>query len=411
MKMQHFPFEIGNKMFFCFHSYRRSPRVSLFNGIRVCPLLFLFFLSGLCLADAPGLLSVTPFRNQELEAYDKLKSMVVSGWTIPGLGAYFVPQGVDWVDAPQDEGSFGDGKFLILSGYIGEEFNNPRLNRAQRLQVTQQRSAVILVNAETGEPVSAARLLYRNGNPMRLHAGGIAVWNRSFWIPGPHVLYRFDLNELFQKPGEVITLQPTGPAVHVASRGSFVSVSGDSLLVGDFLLDREENPAYRQSPVEGVQHQAWTAVYLLDPETGALVDNGRYKTANDREVLIPHAVIHHRLQAQGIAVREDGLLALSVSYGNRDSRIAFYRPYHENRPLELPAPSTTALPDGTQVPSWTLHEGNWKETITAPPGSEGLAWSGARLAIAFEGGAYPYRLRWTRLEDRVLILDVPTEKE
>ena len=115
-------------------------------------------------------------------------------------------------------------------------------------------------------------------------------------------------------------------------------------------------------------------------------------------------MLHHRERAQGIAVGDDGVVALSLSYGNADSEIAFYR-LGDSQSL-LQGPGRTALPDGASVRSWTLSEANRVgPVLRAPPGSEGVTWINGRLAVVFEGGAYPYRTRWARLEDRVLVLD------
>ena len=238
---------------------------------------------------------------------------------------------------------------------------------------------------------------------MGRHAGGIHVDDGSIWVPSENKLYRFSLSQLWGAAGTIIDLKPA-KVLTIDSKGSFVSGMGEHLLVGEFIKERKQVPAYHQSP--SGRHHAWTAVYntnrlIHEPERNPFI------TSKDGTKLIrPDGVLHHRQKVQGIAMREDGWIALSISYGNTDSKIAFYRvPFDMNHPDTWP--DRTSLPSGYSIPSFTLSSENHEFTLKAPAGSEELVWLRDNLlAIAFEGGAYPYRTRWDRLEDRTLILDL-----
>ena len=65
-------------------------------------------------AEGPGLLEVKSFRNQELQRYADLSNRVSHAWTIPGLAAGFVPQGIAFVPGTD---------LVLLSGYKGLSFS------------------------------------------------------------------------------------------------------------------------------------------------------------------------------------------------------------------------------------------------------------------------------------------------
>jgi len=354
---------------------------------------------------AQSLLEVIPFRNQNLEGYPDFAALAHkdSSKTIPGLSANFVPQGICWIP---------DSDQVLISGYQGLTFKQewqaisqrPFIKQAAR--VDEKASVVILLR--NGVPKRIAYLADENGDRMSRHAGGIAVWNGSFWIPGNYRLYRFPLKSLLDGDEDVVTVKSDHAHMPVDSTGSFISAYGDDLLIGDFGREGSHpTPSHHRSAM--TQHLAWTAAYRMDKATNLPISTNRYllldTEGQSHDVLTPDYVLHHRQLVQGIAVRNDGLIALSLSYGDTDSKIAFYR--IDNTGDASSAPSQTRLPNGSTIPSWTLSEGNWTgTTIKAPPGSEGLAWNGKQLAIAFEGGAYPYRERWTKIEDRIILLNI-----
>lgn len=338
-------------------------------------------------------LSVESYRNHQFEEYSLLETRLKDGIVIPGLAENFVPQGLALV--PQTGN-------LLMSGYLGLFFRN-ELSASGKIvvKVDEELAVLILLDVSDLSVKKIATLKDEAGDAMYLHAGGVAVAGRSIWLPAKNRLYRFSLQELLESKDFVLDLNLEAIR-RVDSKGSFVSVSGGFLFVGDFLNSPDDVPSYHHSP-HGTKHWAWTALYPIDEVTGHfLVEN------SDRSSLIPPiAVVHHRQYVQGFTVSETGWVVLSASYGNRDSKIAFYDVGLEFKDLES-WPDKTKLPSGVEIPSLTLSKDNWKFTLMAPPGSEEIAFTeDGVLAVVFESGAYPYRERWDVIEDRVLFLRVP----
>ena len=362
----------------------------------ICGLLFAISASFSGLLQAAessfeSLAEITSYRNQNLEAHPELKAAFRRGFTIPGLSAGFVPQGMSPV--PEENA-------LVLSGYIWLSYKGFRKWK----KVSKKRSVLLLVDADEGNLLSAALLRERSGAPMRRHAGGVQVAGKSLWIPSKNKLYRFSFGSLLRARGELVELSPL-KVFAVDSKGSFVSGFGDFLLVGEFIKERDQVPAYHQSP--SGKHNAWTALYRLERFNEADDSEQLFHQVSGKVLLRPDAVIHHRKKVQGLAVREDGWVVQSVSYGSKPSKLAFYQVL-ENLGSPESWPGRTRLPNGFEVPSITLSgESNWQFTQSAPPGSEEVFWlDDDRLAFVFEGGAYPYREKWKELEDRVLIFDL-----
>jgi hypothetical protein len=349
-------------------------------------------------SDFSGLnLSVESYRNHQFEEYSLLEARLQDGIVIPGLAENFVPQGLALV--PQT----GD---LLISGYLGLSFSE-ELNASGKVVVKVEEELAVLLLLEVSDlsVKKIAILEDEAGEVMYLHAGGVAVAGSSIWIPAKNRLYRFSLQELLESEDFVLGLNLEAIR-RVDSKGSFVSASDGFLFVGEFLNSPDDVPSYHHSP-HNTKHWAWTALYPIDEVTGYfLVEN------SDRSSLIPpSAVVHHRQYVQGFTISETGWVVLSASYGNRDSKIAFYDVGLEFKDLES-WPDKTKLPSGVEIPSLTLSRDNWKFTLMAPPGSEEVVFSeDGLLAVAFEGGAYPYRERWDVIEDRVLFLRIPEVAE
>jgi hypothetical protein len=79
-----------------------------------------------------------------------------------------------------------------------------------------------------------------------------------------------------------------------------------------------------------------------------------------------------------------GLVALSLSFGSRDSKLAFYRSPFLGRSFEV------ELPRGT-TKGFVVNGDNHLGTVEMPAGSQDLEWNERGLLVGFEGGCDKYR--------------------
>lgn len=335
-----------------------------------------------------------------IEEYPALNALLVDGQVIPGLHRNFVPQGIDFL-----RGHAGEA---VLSGYFCERF--PAWRGLVR-RCIQKRSALYLYDLEAREAVRLALLETRDRAPMRLHAGGVAELYGRLWLPDNFVLYRFDLARLRQARGRVITMQPENDEpIRVDSSGDFITAAGGGLWIGNFQRGRRGDPlpGHYRSRLTGTA--GWTAGYRIDPDTLRPVSRTRYKVSfggEIYEVYRPDAALHHRSKVQGMSFVGDRHLVLSTSWGASASLLTFHA-LPGGPPLwETGAGEEMVLPDGSPLWVRTLSIPTRVNLIKAPPGAEGIAYNGTLIVAAFEGGAMPYRERWRRNEDRMLLFRPP----
>ena len=329
------------------------------------------------------------------DEFPGLASLLVKGHVIPGLHRGFVPQGVDLLD----------GGEMVLSGYFCERFT-PRFQNLLR-RCVQKRSAIYLMDAEGGSAKRLALLEMPDGRPMRLHAGGIAELHGKLWIPDNFVVFRFSLEQLRQADDPVISMAPDNRApIGVDASGDFITSHQDTLWIGNFQRSRRGDPlpGHYLAPEWGTR--GWTAAYHIDPETLRPVSQETYSVAfggTHYEVYRPDAALHHRDLVQGMAFLDDRRVVISTSYGPRRSALAQHKLPVSPLAGHLVGPAVP-LPDGSEMVVQALNLPTREAVVSMPPGSEGVAWDQQQLAVAFEGGALPYRNRWRLLEDRVLFL-------
>lgn len=353
----------------CAHkSFCRMSRV-LSLPLAFCCIAGLIVSLDLQACDSSGLLEVKSFRNQDLEKFPAFQKRVTRSFTVPGLAAGFVPQGI----APIE----GHPK-VLLSGYVAGE----------------KSAVVILIDENTGQPIRVGRLT-SGGNFKNRHAGGLVVAGDYFWIPGNGVLLRFPLGQLLAEDSpDCVNVEMDARLEDIESRGSYLAMWGDYMVVGDFGSNRDAHlpVCHHRSP--GNRQLRYRSIgFKMNTETVMPANINR-----------PSFIIHHGEHVQGIAIRDDGLVLLSRSWGDNPSRLELYRIPIEGTGIKANTTSPYAAGNdrGDFIPSVSLSEANHLETILAPPGSEGIIVMGNRATTVFEGGAYDYRDRWKTLEDRVI---------
>lgn len=333
-------------------------------------------------------------------SYPGLDALLIEGHVIPGLHRGFVPQGIDFLDDHPGE--------VVLSGYFCERFTPAWRSLFRRC--LRKRSALYLYDLDAGEALRLALLEERDGLPMRRHAGGVAELHDRLWLPDNFIVYRFALAELREASAPVITMRPeNGTPIGVDSSGDFITAHGDSLWIGNFQRARRGQPLPAHYRSLLTETRGWTAGYRIDPETLRPTSEARYEVSFGGiafEVYRPDAALHHRSKVQGISFVGDRHVVLSASYGGSASMLSFHR--MPGTPFDDAAFGTpVTLPDGSEVAVQPLGPVTRTRLVPAPPGAEGVAHDGTRLAVPFEGGAMPYRQRWRRIEDRLLLLLPP----
>lgn len=334
--------------------------------------------------------------------YPALSVLYIEGHVVPGLHRNFVPQGIDYAGDSQ--------RYAVLSGYFCENFQRARWRGGFIRYCAQKRSAFYLFDLDAGEAVRLALLEDRDGEPLRWHAGGVAVLYDHLWLPDNFKVLRFELDTLLRSDEAVITMGPDNRRrIGVDSSGDFISAHDGVLWVGNFQRPGRGAPLPPHYLSLEAGTAGWTAAYRIDPDTLRPRNTARYDVAwggRSFEVYRPDTALHHRNQVQGLSFIDDRRVVLSASWGDSPSVFSFHR--LPAPPLEPPERSPVVeLPDGSEIAIWALYDLTREIRIFGPPGAEGIAFDGEALLTAFEGGAMPYRRRWRTVEDRMLRFQPP----
>jgi hypothetical protein len=390
--------------------YRRPPEASAVTRWRAAALLGSALLGGALLGGGAGAdagdsrdarLQVKSFRNLTplgiRTAYPALDALFVEGRVVPGLHRRFVPQGIDHLRDDSDR--------AVISGYFCERFQRAPWYDAFIRRCVRKHSGVYLYDLEAGRALRLALLKRRDGEPLRWHAGGVAVLFDHLWIPDNFQVARFDLARLTEAEEEIVGLAPDNrQRIGVDSSGDFITAHADALWIGNF--QRKGGgaplPAHYLSLEAGTS--GWTAAYRIDPETLRPRNEARYEVrwaGRAFEVYRPDTALHHRNKVQGMSFIGERRLVLSASWGDAPSAFAFHLMPDEPLARQERGPRVE-LPDGAEIPIWSAHDPTREIHVSGPPGSEGIAFDGETLLTVFEGGAMPYRQRWGQIEDRMI---------
>jgi hypothetical protein len=309
--------------------------------------------------------------------HPELAQLVRRSWVTPGLRTPFVPQGITWLPASR--------QFALT-------FHDPSKAYPSRL---------VVVDAHgRGAVVKDVDLVDDDGDVYDGHAGGLTVHGKHLWISSGGRVLRFDLKAVRSS-----SRAPLRASAHFLSdsKGSFASSDGTFLWVGEF--------AHPKHGYEVADHHrcsrdpekfAWVAGYRIGAN-GQPTSRGRYDVDGDT-VVRPDRVVFIRQRVQGMAMAK-GLVALSISFGSGNSKLALYSSPFSAGGFEVD------LPRGT-TRGFVVNGDNHLGTVAMLAGSQDLEWNGRGLLVGFEGGCDKYRERWRRegggIEERVLELKVPS---
>lgn len=346
----------------------------------------------------------------------KLPSYINRAIKIPGHEtAEFVFQGIcplpkrTTLSAAKEEAFY---RHLILSYY-------PKTDK------TDQPSQLIVIDSLTGKPVRRFALYLAEGKPYTGHAGGITAAGKFLWVASGYKLHGFDLQQLISfvadKSAKAPAKLPEGlpksfdlPATQlvmtqyytVDSSASYVSFDGKYIWVGDFVKTSD-------SKYEPIPHhddndydlKTWIAGYVVD-QNGKPLSSKSYQFTNNGKTYTGHKpdrLIFCRQSVQGFAFVGD-YVALSISYGAKSSKLAFYK-----NPTSRKSFSHSFTPAGQKesftADAWVVDGKTHLTTIKLPAGSEDLEFDGHVLYVGFEGASPNYRPRWTKINPLLKIED------
>jgi hypothetical protein len=284
-----------------------------------------------------------------------------------------------------------------------------------KTELTDEPSQIVALDQKTGRTLRRYSLFLEAGKPYTGHAGGITVAGKYLWVASGYKLYGFSVEEIIEfinqkdaiadsdgkkippsfKPIPERSLVATS-IYSVDSSASFVSFSDGHLWVGDFVKSSNDKYApighHSQNPWN---FKTWIAGYKVDKD-GMPTSKTTYEfTSGDkkRSVHQPDRVICCRESVQGAAICDD-YVALSISYGAANAKLALYR-----NPFSSKGTRITYTPAGAKksysTDAWVLSEkNNWVKTVKIPAGSEDLEYDGKYVYVAFEGGSENYRHKW-----------------
>jgi hypothetical protein len=283
---------------------------------------------------------------------------------------------------------------------------------------TKQPTQLVAVDMFKNTPIARFALYSKEGQPYKGHAGGITLAGKYLWVASGFKLYAFSLSAIIdfvnkaQKPANIADFSPVSlqlpacelvavAAFPVDAKASFVSFDGKYIWVGDFA--RSGNKDY--APVAHHLKNPWKKSTWI---SGYKVDNSGFPTSrkkysfkdgdSTRKVYQADRVICCRESVQGMAVFNEHV-ALSISYGAQNSKLAVYRSPLAGKGKKL------QIANDYEVEAFVLgeKEGNWLKTYFLPAGSEDLEFDGRYLYVTFEGSSKNYRQKWINTNPRINI--------
>jgi hypothetical protein len=357
----------------------------------------------------------------------QLPDFISRAISIPGHDtAHFVFQGITVLPHVRNTSNAGKEAFhryIILSYY-------PKTDK------TRQPSQLVVIDSLTGKAIRRFSLYQAKDKPYTGHAGGITAAGRYLWVASGYKLYGFELQKIIDSvadkkatAGKLPEGMPPSfnlPAQDlIATRvfavdatASYVSFDGEYLWVGDFVKASDKRygpvPHHAKNPFK---QNTWIAGYRVNTD-GMPVSRQKYSFTSDgktREGHKPDRLIFCRESVQGFAMGK-GFVALSISYGPKNSKLAFYK-----TPTSKNAINHNFKPQGQNktysAEAWTLNSDNHITTIELPAGSEDLEFDGHVLYVGFEGASPNYKPRWTKtnplikIEDRFYLINPRLIKE
>ena len=273
---------------------------------------------------------------------------------IPGISDALVPQGFDYLES---SGTFFVGGYKSNGGT----------------------SAIYTVEQRTRRVTGYTYLADSEGNPLKVHVGGIAMYDRYMFVTGDDAnILVFNAIDFINK-GEGHTAKLLGKISTKFGDDeiipAWIHFTNGRLIVGEFY--REPNYPTADSHVfktsSGDENHAIALCYAF---THDHEDNYGIESKPSEVYSLPGLV-------QGLAVNEDGTIWISQSWGTAKSTIACYD-------ISKGGPSTTMKTGDLELPVYSLDSSTLKTYIYAPPMSEEIVIANGSLYVINESASDKY---------------------
>ena len=200
------------------------------------------------------------------------------------------------------------------------------------------------------------------------HAGGISYGNDIVYIASggsneTNRVYMFSLHDVLNKNTDKIVMDQH---FHPYSKASYCYVKDNMLWVGEFedggkyLTDESHHVNMNRAIVSGYEINEFG---LVDEKVDCVLSTGA--------------------RVQGMAMDENGRIALSLSYGFVSSHLQYY--------FELETQEVyTYTIENEEVPMYILDNATLIQDIKAPQMSEGIVFKDGRLYVLYESASLKY---------------------
>lgn len=273
---------------------------------------------------------------------------------IPGISHKLVPQGFDYQES---------NRTFYVGGYKSDGGT----------------SAIYKVEQRTRSTTGFTYLADSEGNPLKVHVGGIAMYDRYMFVTGDDAnILVFDALD-FINAGEGNTAKLLGKISTKFGDDeiipAWIHFTNDRMIVGEFY--REPNYKTPDTHVfKGPSGEENHAIALCYKFTHDHEDNFGIESKPSEVYSLPGLV-------QGLAVNEDGKIWISQSWGTAKSTIACYD-------ISKSGSSATMKTGDLELPVYFLDSSTLKTYIYAPPMSEEIVISNGRIYVINESASGKY---------------------
>lgn len=294
---------------------------------------------------AIGLFAIIWFNGKN---YKQLYAKANEEFSIPGLKAGYVPQGLAYYE---------NGQCFLSAGYMKD-------GSPSRIYVI-------------GEEDTKYFTLKLGDTDYVGHAGGIATYGNLGYLVGDKQLYIFNIADAVQlEDGESIDILAHFDAPNGAD---FINIQNNLMYIGEFYHETKypTSEAHHISSADG-KNYAVTFVYTIQaPASGNIYGF---------DITSPEYAISTTEKIQGMCINgEEGEILLSSSWSLADSKI-----YIHNKLSEI-TPSKFKYND-RNIDIFILDSSNLKETLTLPSMSEEITYKDGRIYVIFENACAKYKM-------------------
>ncbi|MGN0527172.1 MAG: hypothetical protein ACI4IF_07015 [Acutalibacteraceae bacterium] len=294
---------------------------------------------------------------ENTDAYEKFLKTFKPSFTIPGLFEGVIPQGICYID---------DLKAFVVSGYY-EEAELP---------------SVIMVLNKDGKLQKSLTLKNIDGSYYYGHAGGVACSENYLFITSDSECYVISTETLKNTENEKSVQFESNFKLNTL--GSFAACNNNILWVGDFI----ESSKKAKADVENVTTLQSGETFYAYCE-GYILEDGLpdvKKINSEQNGYIPDYILAIPEQVQGMSFTVSGKTVFSTSYGRKNNSTI----YVYDDALLYDSVRTVNI-DNKEIKVYACSSEILKETITAPPMTEGICTADGKLVLLFESGASKYR--------------------